>query len=111
MCSFSGCGSWISRPSIRAHSHDGLYAADEWSRDRGPNRTHCTRRKFLYICRGCHLSTANNVKHLVPFYEKIGFKNKGRSKAQFGGGGWIDMVSSHGVQSTVDEDSADFYFS
>jgi len=30
--------------------------------------------------------------HLVPYYEKLGFTNKGHSKAQFGGGGWNDMV-------------------
>lgn len=30
--------------------------------------------------------------HLIPYYEKFGFENKGKSKAQFGGGGWFDMV-------------------
>jgi len=30
--------------------------------------------------------------YMVEFYEKLGFKNKGPSEAQFGGGGWIDMV-------------------
>lgn len=30
--------------------------------------------------------------HLLSFYEKLGFENKGASKAQFGGGGWTDMV-------------------
>jgi len=30
--------------------------------------------------------------HLVPYYEKYGFQNKGSSKVQFGGGGWYDMV-------------------
>ncbi|KAI1386186.1 uncharacterized protein F4822DRAFT_307701 [Hypoxylon trugodes] len=30
--------------------------------------------------------------YLVDFYEKFGFKNQGQSKAQFGGGGWNDMV-------------------
>lgn len=30
--------------------------------------------------------------HLIPFYEKLGFENKGPSAAQFGGGGWYDMV-------------------
>jgi predicted N-acetyltransferase YhbS len=29
---------------------------------------------------------------LVKFYEKVGFENKGPSKATFGGGGWVDMV-------------------
>ena len=31
-------------------------------------------------------------EHLIDFYTKLGFENKGRSKAQFGGGGWYDMV-------------------
>lgn len=30
--------------------------------------------------------------HLITYYEKFGFENKGKSKAQFGGGGWYDMV-------------------
>lgn len=30
--------------------------------------------------------------HLVGYYEKFGFINKGPSKATFGGGGWMDMV-------------------
>ncbi|KAG9981024.1 hypothetical protein KCU98_g7750, partial [Aureobasidium melanogenum] len=29
---------------------------------------------------------------LVKFYEKLGFENKGSSKATFGGGNWVDMV-------------------
>ncbi|OBT57345.1 hypothetical protein VE04_02522 [Pseudogymnoascus sp. 24MN13] len=29
---------------------------------------------------------------LVPYYEKLGFVSKGPSEAQFGGGGWIDMI-------------------
>ncbi|OJJ46777.1 hypothetical protein ASPZODRAFT_66417 [Penicilliopsis zonata CBS 506.65] len=32
--------------------------------------------------------------HLIPFYESLGFENKGPSACQFGGGGWFDMVSS-----------------
>lgn len=32
-------------------------------------------------------------EHLIKYYEKIGFKNMGPSKAQFGGGGWFDLVS------------------
>ena len=28
----------------------------------------------------------------VQFYEGFGFANKGKSKAQFGGGGWSDLV-------------------
>jgi GNAT superfamily N-acetyltransferase len=32
-------------------------------------------------------------QHLIPYYEHFGFVNKGPSKAQFGGGGWTDMVS------------------
>lgn len=30
--------------------------------------------------------------HLVQYYESLGFESKGESAAQFGGGGWIDMV-------------------
>ncbi|KAI9372180.1 hypothetical protein BJX61DRAFT_534161 [Aspergillus egyptiacus] len=30
--------------------------------------------------------------HLIPFYEALGFENRGLSKCQFGGGGWTDMV-------------------
>jgi len=29
---------------------------------------------------------------MIPYYETFGFKNKGKSSAQFGGGGWFDMV-------------------
>jgi len=29
---------------------------------------------------------------MVPFYERLKFVNKGPSKAEFGGGNWIDMV-------------------
>lgn len=31
-------------------------------------------------------------EEMIPYYEKFGFKNKGKSAAQFGGGGWFDMV-------------------
>lgn len=37
--------------------------------------------------------------HLVPFYESLGFVNRGESECKFGGGGWYDMVcawSTHG---------------
>jgi len=34
-----------------------------------------------------------SLQHLVAYYERFGFKNIGPSKAQFGGGGWHDMVS------------------
>lgn len=30
--------------------------------------------------------------HKMAWYEKLGFSNKGKSKAQFGGGGWYDLV-------------------
>jgi hypothetical protein len=30
--------------------------------------------------------------HLVPFYEGLGFKNKGKSNVTLAGGGWNDMV-------------------
>lgn len=40
---------------------------------------------------------------LVEYYETFGFVNKGESVAQFGGGGWNDMVDSTHVnfQSTI----------
>ena len=31
-------------------------------------------------------------ERLIPFYEGCGFVVVGRSKCQFGGGGWFDMV-------------------
>lgn len=31
--------------------------------------------------------------HMVPFYEALGFENRGPSACTFGGGGWFDMVS------------------
>lgn len=30
--------------------------------------------------------------HLISYYEQFGFVNKGESGAQFGGGGWYDMI-------------------
>ncbi|KAE8447804.1 hypothetical protein EG329_010198 [Mollisiaceae sp. DMI_Dod_QoI] len=30
--------------------------------------------------------------HMVAWYEKLGFTNRGKSATQFGGGGWYDMV-------------------
>lgn len=32
--------------------------------------------------------------HLISYYERFGFKSLGPSKAEFGGGGWYDMVVS-----------------
>ena len=32
--------------------------------------------------------------HVIKFYEKLGFENKGESKCKFGSGGWYDMVRS-----------------
>jgi hypothetical protein len=31
-------------------------------------------------------------EEMIPYYEKFGFKNQGKSSAKFGGGGWFDMV-------------------
>ena len=39
-------------------------------------------------------------ENMIPYYQKFGFKNKGKSSAQFGGGGWFDMVKDV----TVDDD-------
>lgn len=30
--------------------------------------------------------------HLIQFYEKLGFVNKGASQCKFGAGGWFDIV-------------------
>lgn len=45
--------------------------------------------------------------HLVSFYEALGFQNHGPSKCQFGGGGWVDLVSClctclHGLDADQD---------
>jgi hypothetical protein len=34
----------------------------------------------------------NFPQYLVNYYERFGFQSKGASPAQFGGGGWHDMV-------------------
>ncbi|KAI8938533.1 hypothetical protein NX059_004419 [Plenodomus lindquistii] len=39
-------------------------------------------KKIALICR----------ERYVPFYEKVGFRNVGPSRVQYGGGGWVDMV-------------------
>lgn len=31
-------------------------------------------------------------QYLVSYYERFGFKNAGASKAEYGGGGWYNMV-------------------
>lgn len=31
-------------------------------------------------------------EELIPYYEGLGFENKGKSEAQFGGGGWFALV-------------------
>jgi GNAT superfamily N-acetyltransferase len=38
-------------------------------------------------------SDAACLQYLVSYYEHLGFKSLGPSKATFGGGGWYDMVS------------------
>ncbi|KAF2141522.1 uncharacterized protein K452DRAFT_327158 [Aplosporella prunicola CBS 121167] len=40
---------------------------------------------------------------LVPFYESLGFEQKGPSSAQIGGGGWIDMVLEFPEQPTMQQ--------
>lgn len=42
-------------------------------------------------------------EEMIPYYEKFGFKNKGKSAAQFGGGGWFDMVKD--ISAEEDEDA------
>lgn len=34
------------------------------------------------------------LQYLVSYYERFGFKRQGESKAEFGGGGWHDMVNT-----------------
>ena len=51
-----------------------------------------------YIQRLGYVQAADRVVllahgELVKFYEKLGFENKGPSKATFGGGNWVDMAS------------------
>ncbi|KAI5293578.1 hypothetical protein KEM55_007033 [Ascosphaera atra] len=43
-------------------------------------------------------------EHLIPFYERFGFVNKGKSACQFGGGGWYDMVLEFGDNANSDDD-------
>ncbi|KAF2489119.1 acyl-CoA N-acyltransferase [Lophium mytilinum] len=38
-------------------------------------------------------------EQLVTFYERLGFENRGKSKATYGGGGWFDMVVEFGGMS------------
>ena len=38
---------------------------------------------------------------LVPFYERLGFEYRGKSKAQYGGGGWNDMVRASSFPVTL----------
>ncbi|KAI3402133.1 hypothetical protein diail_62 [Diaporthe ilicicola] len=38
--------------------------------------------------------------YLVSYYERFGFKHAGKSKAEFGGGGWHDMVFELGGNSS-----------
>ncbi|KAH0294141.1 polyamine acetyltransferase, variant, partial [Aureobasidium sp. EXF-3399] len=51
-----------------------------------------------YIQRLGYVQAADRVAllahgELIKFYEKLGFENKGPSKATFGGGNWVDMAS------------------
>jgi ribosomal protein S18 acetylase RimI-like enzyme len=50
-----------------------------------------------YIARMKNAATADRIsliahKEFIPYYEGFGFRNRGESKATFGGGGWYDMV-------------------
>lgn len=50
-----------------------------------------------YIARLESLAVADRLAliahdHLIGYYERFGFKSLGPSQAQFGGGGWYDMV-------------------
>lgn len=37
---------------------------------------------------------------MMPFYEKYGFQQRGKSEVQHGGGGWYDMVRFHGFDTS-----------
>jgi ribosomal protein S18 acetylase RimI-like enzyme len=41
-------------------------------------------------------------QEMIPFYEQLGFKNRGKSAAQFGGGGWFDMVKEISAEDDSD---------
>ncbi|KAL2267519.1 hypothetical protein VTJ83DRAFT_4796 [Remersonia thermophila] len=52
-------------------------------------------RSFLDQMSGCGLVDKVALicqEHLVAYYQRLGFQHLGESKAQFGGGGWHDMV-------------------
>ena len=34
-------------------------------------------------------------EHLVKMYKDMGFEDRGKSEAKFGGGGWNDLVRTH----------------
>lgn len=42
---------------------------------------------------------------LVSFYESVGFENRGASKVQYGGGGWVDMVRSFNSPSSTRQEA------
>lgn len=50
-----------------------------------------------YLARMAGTGTADHVaiiahEEMLSYYERFGFVNHGPSKAEFGGGGWYDMV-------------------
>lgn len=44
---------------------------------------------------------------LIPYYEGFGFQNKGKSKAQFGGGGWFEMVRELRNEEDMEEEEVE----
>jgi GNAT superfamily N-acetyltransferase len=53
-----------------------------------------------YIQRIRGAATANQIallahEPLIPFYQTLGFDNKGPSSCTFGGGGWFNLVRTH----------------
>lgn len=47
-------------------------------------------------------------EEMIPYYEGFGFENRGKSKAEFAGGGWFDMVRELGDgEGDEDEDEDD----
>ncbi|KAF2091454.1 acyl-CoA N-acyltransferase [Saccharata proteae CBS 121410] len=97
---------WRSRPSIISdeepvvgHQEDGRtiaihsLAVEPSHQRRGLGRTLLK----AYIQRVQASDIADRIsiltyERLIPFYEALGFEKRGASKAEYGGGGWIDMV-------------------
>lgn len=47
-------------------------------------------------------------EELIPYYEKFGYVNKGKSAVKFGGGGWYDMVKELKPEKGEEAESSEF---